>query len=265
MSQTRKLFIFVGIPLLIIFGVLTAYSFTKTGNETNEQNSDQQKDTEIDAENYNSKPVLYNLGGITLAKYDATTGMAGDIKFSKDGLDPARGKETPVFLFGQKLPKNSESEPQRINPNFEFGGISKQIDIISAIDGVVVHIEQQAESSDYEVFLSNKDNGTWVIGYDHLVNLTVKKGDTVKVGQKLGLVAKQNSGDYRYELQINDEKEKLMYCPIELLDGSVQSTIAGQLTQLTTDWTTWYGKDVFGQHIGGCIKPTITTAESEGR
>lgn len=265
MSSTRKLFLFLGIPLLILFGVIAANSLSGTSDQSTEKASEEQVNTEIDADNYNNKPILYNLGGITLAKYNAATGMAGDIEFTKDGLDPASGKETPVFLFGQKLPRNSESEPQRINPNFEFGGIKKQIDIISAIDGFVVHIEQQADSSDYEVFLSNKENGTWVVGYDHLVNLTVKKGDAVKVGQKLGLVAKQNSGDYRYELQINDEGEKLMYCPIELLDESVQSTIAGQITQFTTDWTAWYGKDVFGHNVGGCVKPSITVAESEGR
>lgn len=262
MSQTRKIFLFIGLPLLVTFGTIIAYGLTKTNNTTTTSQLEERKNSGETKEG--GRPVLYNLGGVLLAKYDDTTGMAGDIKFTKDGLDTSRGHDTHFYLFGQKLPKNSESEPQRINPNFEFGGIAKQIDIISAIDGVVVNIQQQTGSSDYEVFLSNTENGSWVIGYDHLVDLKVKKGDRVTVGQKLGLVAKQNSGDYRYELQVNDEDNKLMYCPVELLETSIRSTAAAQITQLVSDWTDWYGKDVFGAHTGGCIKPSITVAESEG-
>lgn len=263
MTTTRKLFLFLGLPLVLIFVSFAAWALKDSKQPSVATESTTTSQSEI--ETYTTKPTLHNLGGVTLAAFDQATSLAGNIKFSRDGLDAARGRETHVYLFGQKLPKNADDEPQRINPNIEFGGIATQIDIIAAIDGVVVHIEQQPGSDDYEVFLARNENDTWVVGYDHLVNLTVKKGDRVKVGQKLGLVAPQNSGGYRYELQVNDELTKMMHCPTELLDTSVKVVLSAQLEQLTKDWAAWYGKDVFGTHVGGCVKSSLTAAESEGR
>ncbi len=263
MSPTRKIFLLVALPLLVVFVSIVAYSLRNNDAATSQETDIKENDTSTTAGT--DKPILQNLGGVTLAAYNSSTGLAGDIKFSKDGIDAARGQESIFYMFGQKLPKNSATDPQRINPNFEFKGIAKQIDIIAALDGIVVDIKQQSGSNDYELFLIPSEDSPWVIGYDHLVNLAVKKGDTVKAGQKLGLIAPENSGGYRYELQINNNDEDAMYCPLELLDQDVQSTIGGQITQLATDWVSWYGKDVYGTHVGGCVKSTLTAAESEGR
>lgn len=247
---------------MIIFAVVAVIGLNKNESTTEDK---EQTTTATDTKNASDTVTLFNLGGVTLAPYNETTGTAGDIKFSKNSLDAASGKESLVFLFGQKLPKNSGDTVQRINPNFEFGGLDRPIDLVAAIDGIVAHIEQQQESNDYEVFLSPKENSDWVVGYDHVTNLTVKKGEAVKVGQKLGVAGKQNSGDYRYELQINNNNTDTMHCPTALLDSSVKATYAAALTQLVTDWQTWYGKSTYPTLTEGCTAPSITAAVSEGR
>ncbi len=263
MSSTRKLFTFIALPLVIIFVVVTVLA-SRTGGKSDGPSAAESETVESE-DSSAAQLKLQNLGGITLAAYNAASGLAGDIKFSKNGLDTARGLETPFFMFGQNLPKNSVDEPQRINPNFEFRNIATQIDIIAAIDGIVVDLKQQPGSNDYEIFLIPNDNSPWVVGYDHVVSPTVKRGEKVKVGQKLGLIAPENSGGYRYELQINNNNDDTMHCPTELLDASVKETISAQITQLAADWVAWYGKDVFGTHTNGCLTPTLTAAKSEGR
>lgn len=258
MSSTRKLFIFVALPLVVIFAIVAVFaSRPKENNDALDKSTAENGDTSI------AQLTLHNLGGITLAAYDATTGLAGDIKFSKDGLDAPKRREVPFFMFGQELPKNSADEPQRLNPNFEFRSIATQIDIIAAIDGIVVDIKQQADSSDYELFLIPSEDSPWVVGYDHIVSPTVKRGDTVKVGQKLGLIAPENSGGYRYELQINNTADDMMYCPTTYFAD--HESLSKQFIQLVDDWEKWYGKDVYPRHDGGCLAPWMTVAESEGR
>lgn len=212
-------------------------------------------------------PVLFNLGGVEIEAFESKTGYAGDIVFTKDTLREQDGLSTPIVLFGQKLPK-SPGQPQRINPNFEFRSLNSPIDIISAIDGVVVFIKEQPEANDYELFLSTFEGSNWVIGYDHVTDLKVKKGDKVKVGQRLGKAALERDRYYRYELQINHEQPNdmtTMTCPTTLLDKSVKDKYSKQFKQLETDWKKWYGKDTFVQNQGGCVKETMTVKESEGR
>jgi hypothetical protein len=261
MSPTRKLFLFIALPLIVIFAIVAAFSFSNDAEVATSEPTDTTEETKSDDDTF----VLQNLGGITLGAYSASTGMAGDILFSKSGLDPARGQESIFYMFGQKLPKNSADEPQRINPNFEFKGIAKPIDIIAAIDGIVVDIKQQSQSDDVELFIVPSEDSDWVVGYDHITDVTVAKGETVKVGQKLGVIAKENSGGYRYELQVNNNATDTMHCPTTLLAPTAKSTLAAQITQLATDWAAWYGKDVFGAHTNGCIVDSLTAAESEGR
>ncbi len=249
--------------MVVIFAVIAVISLNSGTTET--AVNEKETDTETKAESDSESLTIFNLGGITLSSYNASTGMAGDVLFSKNGLDAARGQESIFYMFGQRLPKNNADEPQRINPNFEFRGITKPIDLIAAIDGIVIDIKEQSGSSDVELFIVPSENSNWVVGYDHITDVVVEKGQTVKAGQKLGVVAKESSGDYRYELQINNNATDTMHCPTTLLDPSVKTLLGTQITKLASDWTAWYGKDVFGAHTDGCLKPSITAAESEGR
>ncbi len=226
-----------------------------TDNQTTRANAT------VDSEAADELPVLYNLGGVQLP-----TDIAD---FNVQTLDIAHGKNVLVFLFGQPLPQNP-GEPQRINPNLEFGGLKEPIELVSAIDGVVGFIQEQTDSNDYEVFLMTSENSPWIIGYDHVTDLQVVQGQTVAVGDVLGKAAAEHNGYYRYELQINQEagEDTIMLCPTDLLDTSVQSELKATFDSYVDAWNTsyraLYGEDAYAPQSGGCIKPTITNAESQG-
>ncbi|MCW1929684.1 MAG: M23 family metallopeptidase [Candidatus Kerfeldbacteria bacterium] len=206
------------------------------------------------------QPVLYNLGGV-----DVST----DVEFNAHNLDVDSGRTVAVFLFGQPLPK-SPGQPQRINPNLEFGGLKTPVTLIAAMDGVVAFIKEQSESNDYEVFLQTHENSEWMVGYDHVTDLRVVKGQRVSVGDVLGKAARENTGYYRYELQINYEggNDSVMYCPTDLLDPSVRAAEQAKLDALVKSWEQSYSAAFSGpaypEQSGGCTQPTITNAESQG-
>lgn len=209
------------------------------------------------------QPILFNLGGVTIPD---------DINaFDSRKLDTAHGKTVSVFIFGQPLPQNP-GEPQRINPNFEFGGLTQPIQLVSAINGVVSYIQNQPETHDYEVFIRPNNNSKWTVDYDHVADLQVSKGQSISVGDVLGKAAQEQSGDYRYELQIgfgNNENDTVFYCPTDLLDDSIKYNTKNTMDAFVTSWNTSY-RNVFGDNaypsqIGGCVKPTITNPESQGK
>lgn len=205
-------------------------------------------------------PILYNLGGVDLA----------GIEFNQYRLDPEQGQVASVYLFGQPLPQHSPDEPLRINPNLEFGGLTEPIDIISATDGVVGFIRQQSDSADYEVFIMPSTDSAWTIGYDHLTDIQVEQNQIVTAGTVLGKAAVTNQGDYRYELQINQDANgtTTMYCPTDLLDPSVktdwQVALDAFISNWNTDYEAIYGELAYPEQTGGCVQPTVTLAESEG-
>lgn len=168
------------------------------------------------------------------------------------------------YVFGDKLPGN------RLNPNFEFASVTQGTPIISAIDGVVTFIKEQPETGDSEVMVQPKEGSAWTIGYDHLTNLNVTKGQAVKVGQTLGQPSVQNNGLYRFEFQVNkgDGDNTMHYCPSTLLAANVKQQTLDGLSTMQTKWETTTGLDLYdlaAQNPIGCLVTTLTPARAEGR
>lgn len=169
------------------------------------------------------------------------------------------------YVFGDSLPGG------RKNPNFEYASVKQGAKIIAAIDGVIGFIKEQADSKDSEVFLQPKENSMWTIGYDHLVNITVKKGDRVKAGDVLGEAAPQNNGLLRFEIQINkDENGQTTHvCPATLLASDVKDAVLAQLLAMQNAWEATSGiaglYDQTAQNPTGCLSATMTPEQAEGR
>jgi hypothetical protein len=235
------------------------------GNPKDEPNDQQQnsgqgkQNSSTSSIDLNEKLVLKNLGGISFSKWQPGAATAGDLRFSKFYVDVKSGHSVPVFLFGQPLPK----EPPMPNPNFEFAGLDKPITLISAIDGIVAFIQEQPQTNDSEVFLQTKDKSIWVVGYDHVTDLQVTKGQRIKVGDVIGKAAVQNNGVYRYELQINKEVNGVTtyHCPTDLLADDVKATTVSAIEQMIKDWNSFMGQNVYSQYTTSCTKPALTTAE----
>ena len=168
------------------------------------------------------------------------------------------------YVFGDKLSEG------RINPNFEFASLKPGTKVVSAIDGVVAFIKEQTDSNDNEVFIQPKDGSIWTVGYDHLVNLAVKKGAAIKAGDVIGEPATQNNGMLRFEIQINKDKENetTHHCPSTLLAAGIKDKILGDLAKMQNDWESETGLelyDVSAQGPTGCLQKTMTPAQAEGR
>lgn len=228
-------------------------------NTPNQYGDQGKQNTSTSTVDLNEKLVLQNLGGIKFAKWQTGAATAGDLRFSKYYVDVKSGHSVPVFLFGQPLPKDVPTP----NPNFEFAGLDTPITLISAIDGIVAFIQEQPQTKDNEVFLQTKDKSIWVIGYDHVTDLQVTKGQKIKVGDVIGKAAVQNNGVYRYELQINKEVNGVTtyHCPTDLLSEDTKSTTIAAMEQMVSDWNTFMGQKVYGTYTTSCTKPMLTMAE----
>lgn len=137
------------------------------------------------------------------------------------------------------------------------------------VDGIVRFIKQQPDSKDYEVFIQPKEGSVWTIGYDHLTDVSVKKGQTVKAGDALGKPAVQNNGLLRFEIQINKDEngQTTHYCPTTLLAASVKDKWLTELTTMQNSWETKTGLELYdltAQDPVGCLAKTLTPQQAEG-
>ena len=240
------------IIILLVVGVLGFVGWKVLGSddkktESNQGASSQQVDGEADIE-------LQNFGLASLDSVDVTSQALRD--FQSQGL---KG----FYVFGDKLSGG------RTNPNFEFASLKAGTKVVAAIDGIVGFVKQQSETGDYEVFLQPRENSAWTIGYDHLTNVSVKQGDTVKAGDVLGEPAMQNNGLTRFEIQINKDENgsTTHHCPSTLVASSVKDKLLAELAAMQQSWESTSGfelYDIAAQNPTGCIVKTLTPAQAEG-
>lgn len=249
--------------VLVIVGGIVAY--VVVAKDKAEVNTTAQPTAQTQSKSTSPDTLaLKNFGLAKIGPYDKSAGASGDIAVTQDALrDLSRGLKG-FYVFGEPL------EGGRLNPNFEFASVKDGAKVVAAIDGVVTFIKEQPETGDTEVFLQPKENSMWTVGYDHLTNVTVKKGDTVKAGDPLGEAAKQNNGVRRFELQINRDVNGTTthVCPSTLLDESVKVSLLADLTAMQAAWETFSGKDLYkveAQNPVGCLYSTLTPAQAEGR
>ncbi len=217
------------------------------GDGGNAQSSaDSENEAELTIQNFGLASILEATNFTKQATQDyAQSGMKG------------------LYVFGDKLPGD------RLNPNFEFSSINADVKVISAIDGVVGFIKQQSDSKDYEVFLQPQENSIWQVGYDHITNLKVSKGQAVKAGDVIGNAAVQNNGLNRFEFQVNKQSgsDGLHICPSTLLASGVKDKVLADLKATQEKWQTFSGLslyDIAGQSPIGCLQKTLTPDQAQG-
>jgi hypothetical protein len=211
--------------------------------------SDSQQNQQTGSQQQSDDFALHNFGMNSL----------DSVLISNDATrEYTKNKHKGFYFFGDQL-----ADTGKINPNFEFASIKPDTKIISAIDGVVVHIEKQAESNDYEVFLQTYEGSQWMLAYDHLTNVQVKQGDTVKVGDELGEPAIQGNGLLRFEIQINKKQSdgnEVGFCPSSLLAADIKDDTLRQLEAMMQQWESTSGLelyDITAQSPVGCLGETV--------
>lgn len=259
LSKNQKGVAHIGIILLVLLvlgvagfvGYRVATHQTSSGSHDSHNTHTAEEHTAATAE---PDVALQNFG---LASLDS-------VLVSKDALREYNRGLKGFYVFGDTLSGN------RLNPNFEFAALKPGTKVVSAIDGIVGFIKQQPESNDYEVFIQPKENSMWTIGYDHLVNVSVKKGDAVKAGTELGEPAMQGNGFTRFEIQINKDQngQTTHICPSTLLTANVKDSLLASLKGMQEKWESVSGLDLYDtakQTPIGCLEKTLTPAQAEGR
>lgn len=251
-NQKGSIHLMLVLALIILAVVGVGIWRILNGNSDNNTSSSTQISLEENVVE-EAAPKLKNIGLASLS----------DIEINPFALSEFSRGLKGFYVFGDPL------EGGRLNPNFEFSSVKADAEVISAIDGIVVNVMEQPETKDYEVFILPKEGSVWSLGYDHLINLKVEKGDSVVVGTVIGNPAIQNNGLHRFELQINSDfaGETIHHCPTTLLDESVRADVE---TELQTMMDAWEGLgyelyDIPSQSPIGCIKKELTPTEAEGR
>ncbi len=248
---------------VVLIGIATV-AFMTRGNDRdngeNRENTTQNTTQNNGSSNSDSKKVDTNEPAIVLKNVGVASVNSSTVYSRFAVQDYSKSSMKGLYVFGDNLPGN------RINPNFEFSSVKADTKVIAAMDGTITFIKEQAESKDSEVFLQTKENSIWIIGYDHLVDLKVKKGDTVKAGDVLGMPAVQNNGLYRFEMQINKEVGGVTtyHCPVSLLDPAVKASVEADLTTTLNAWEAVLKQDLYNQSSlspMGCTKPVLEASE----
>jgi len=219
----------------------------KSANNVAKSTSDHQKP---------DVPTIKNLP-INIAKYDPTTGMAGDMKFIK--WDTKSGGLDAIFSeYGRKAAANNGAGAGRMSPQPTF--IAPQgTKVHSIVDGTVYDVPK-LYSGDYSIMVQGKDQSV-IFETEHVINPLVKKGDAVKAGQVIAEVSDYDSHNLNglglVEMGVllpgNPPKHA---CTFDYLDDSVKDDITSKLTQLMNDWESYMNdKNIYDQAsmpIPGC-------------
>lgn len=182
---------------------------------------------------------------INIEKYDKKTLKAGDMKFSNMKLQ----FDTMYFDYGFLVPANSVG-PAKRNPQPTFI-VPLGTKVRSIVDGVVVNIPK-LYSNDYSVMVAKSKESNMIYELEHVINPTVKVGDTVKAGDIVAEVSDYDSrntpGYGLVEIGIlvgggNNPPHHL--CPYLYLDPANKEEIQSTLKQLYSDWNEFKGKNIY--------------------
>lgn len=255
-------------PFLLLIVVVVLSSVVFVGLRVrNQAESQKSKNNNINTTSQ-AQPTQSTSESSNLELKNLGIDISKDIDFNKQATaEFASLGMKGFYTFGDKLGGKTEA---RLNPNFEFSSVKKDAAIVAAIDGIVAFIKEQPDSGDKEVFLQPIENSPWIVGYDHLSEVSVTKGQSIRAGDVIGKPTVQGNGLYRFEIQVNKEEggETTFYCPTTLLANNMRDKIIDQLTKMQDTWESSTGLELYdsaAQKPAGCLFETMSLAQSEGR
>lgn len=242
MSSTRKIFLLVVLPLLVIFIGAVIYSFRlQPGGQPSTVNNTSSSPTTSDIKpkaKSDEPPLKIKHLGINLGPYDPATGMAGDLKFSKANF--TSGIQLLFSDFGYVIKAAYTSSGQdKASPQPTFIA-PLGTKVRSLVDGVVFEVTK-LYSGDYSVQVYDGKSATWVYETEHVINVTVKKGDKVTAGQVVGEVSDYSKQGYDglglFEIGIlHGGNPPQHVCPFSYLDDSIKADTFAKLSALMKSW-----------------------------
>ncbi|HMT56343.1 MAG TPA: M23 family metallopeptidase [Candidatus Saccharibacteria bacterium] len=261
---------FAVVELIIILVVIMAiggagyYVFTKRDSKTSNSSStnpdtntsDTTKTSNASNSETSSKEAKIKHLGVELDYYDAGTNKAGDFVFTKEVLSFDR----LFFDFGFTVPANSAG-PEKKNPQPTFI-VPLGTKVHSLVDGVVYDVPK-LYSDDYSVQVQG-EGSELLFETEHVINVTVKKGDKVKAGDVIAEVSDYDAKNYAglglVEIGIlkgGDSGPPKHFCPFDYLDDSIKDDLLAKITAFQKSWEEYRGDatiyDETNYAIPGCI------------
>lgn len=244
MSSTRKLFLFLGVPLLVIFIAVTV---TALKNDTKEASTSTEQAAKTASESKDQPAPLKNIG-FAFAAYDPATQTAGDLSFTAQlkqilSSDPIYQKQVWRDYGIQDIRSPNDPTKRNVQPTFYLPLGTK---VLAPIDGVVTKVET-LYSNDSTIWFSSSNKSEWSYETEHVKNVTVKVGDKVTAGQVVAEVSdystKNTPGFGLVELglfkPINNEPAH--WCPFAHLDESVKEATLKNISALYAGWEQFMG------------------------
>lgn len=221
----------------------------ETQKENDKQEDNSQKPEQQEPKTDNSVPVIKNLM-IDFDSYNASTGKAGAFMF--DASQDKVFLEYGAVVQGPDGKKTLPTFEYRTDPNAKAYAVA---------NGVVMDVRYQTETGDYEIMTQPTKNSNYMVIYDHIKNVTLKKDDEITAGQPLGTVGSWNGNLGRTELMIVSISDKMSYCPFKFFDGSLLNTYKQKVSDLMLDWETFKGDSTIYNEAAdiwpGCPKETL--------
>lgn len=198
------------------------------------------------------KPVLKNLG-IRFEPWDKNTNRAGAFIFLPS--------ENKVFLeYGAEVA--SSEGGTKILPTFEYRTAS-DADVFAAMDGVVTDVTYQDRNQDYAIHIQPALNSPWILEHDHVSNLKISKGDTVKAGDILGKAGTLGGDLGRTEIMLwsSSAARPTTYCPFKYFDPQLLSEYQQKVLRHMKDWEEFKGNpNLYSEEkhlFPGCVYETL--------
>jgi biotin carboxyl carrier protein len=180
--------------------------------------------------------------GINLDYYNSTTNHAGDLVFTKTGIE--QGGNILFSNFGELSKASSARAGGMPNPQPTFI-VPLGTKIRSLVDGVVVRVEK-LYSDDYTIQVASSTKSNWIYEIEHVMNQTVKVGDTVKGGQ---VIAEASTHDSQYHPGFGIYETGILHagnppehvCLFNYLDDSIKEDTFAKLRGLFKSWEAYMG------------------------
>lgn len=237
------------IIVLVVIGLIAGISYkvlgnrdkSKTSKDSGSTSQNTSADTEAESTDPNQPPLKLKSIGLKLDTYDASTGMAGDLKFTKGKLV----LDLIYTDFGYVIPKETSATGQdKPNPQPTFLA-PLGTKVLSIVDGIVANVPK-LYSGDYSIQVGVTQDSNWLYETEHVLNPLVKVGDKVKAGQVIAEVSdhdsKNNDGLGLVEIGIlKGGNPPMHYCPFNYLDASIKSDVQAKLTSFYKSWESYKG------------------------
>lgn len=220
------------------------------------------KNTKVDSSNAQevaskSKAKIKHLG-VNLEDYDPDTNKAGDFEFTKAAFGETSIPPMIFMEYGYEIPANSIG-PAKRNPQPTMI-LPLGTKVRSLVDGTVYDVPK-LYSDDYSVMVQ-ADGSDLIFETEHVINVTVKKGDKVKAGDVVAEVSDYDAKNYAgfglVEIGILKGGNPPQHvCPFDYLDDSIKENTLAKIAALKKSWEEYRGdSSIYDESktlIPGCI------------